>query len=423
MERIGLGKSGYHIATSENGWSNNYLGMDWFRLHFNIHTKPSKGEFRMLIVDGHDSHITSEAIRFCMREKIILLCLPPHATHLLQPADVGCFGPVASKYKATITLAYNFGATFNIDKCQFLEHWHASRVVAYSVHNIRSAWRKSGILQDGKDGRQHVLDILTPLQETTKLLSPNQLSPKPISQVLPSRNTRSKRNNSSSPPTATALLFNFNELKTPHNLVAIQTITNFVGQNIDDPFMPVRDLLFALEKVSKAAGNAFIDSKITSSLNEDLVDAAKKKKRRKNINREDGVEGSYARVCGNEVLTKRGVWASTKYQDEVLATFSSAAFGSAFQCVITKKDILQRKEQQKSKAKRNRNRNKSPTKSPTKTPTKRTVKPALKLPPPTTPNFIDLTLPDLQNTALSVAHLSPHQPQRRRLAPSDSCRE
>jgi hypothetical protein len=27
--------------------------------------------------------------------KIILLCLPLHATHMLQPLDIGVFGPVA----------------------------------------------------------------------------------------------------------------------------------------------------------------------------------------------------------------------------------------------------------------------------------------------------------------------------------------
>jgi DDE superfamily endonuclease len=75
----------------------------------------------MLVVDGHDSYITTQALQFCVQNKIILLCLPPHATHMLQPLDVSVFGPVALAYKGMITERYTFGSSYNIDKCAFLE--------------------------------------------------------------------------------------------------------------------------------------------------------------------------------------------------------------------------------------------------------------------------------------------------------------
>jgi hypothetical protein len=108
-----------------------------------------KGEYRILILDGHDSHITTKAIQYCIDNKIILLCLPPHTTHMLQPLDVGCFGPLAQVYKGMITDAYTFGATYNIDKCEFLEIWHGAREKALTFENITSSWRKCGILQEG----------------------------------------------------------------------------------------------------------------------------------------------------------------------------------------------------------------------------------------------------------------------------------
>ena len=120
MERIGLADSGYHISTSENGWTDNELGRAYFEDHFNRHTKDiTKGQYQILIVDGHDSHLTTKAIQYCIDNKIILLCLPPHATHMLQPLDVGCFGPLAQVYKGMISSVYTFGGLYNIDKCEF----------------------------------------------------------------------------------------------------------------------------------------------------------------------------------------------------------------------------------------------------------------------------------------------------------------
>ena len=48
----------------------------------------------VLIFDGHRSHTTTAFITYVMRNNIILLRLPPHPSHLLQPLDVRLFGPV-----------------------------------------------------------------------------------------------------------------------------------------------------------------------------------------------------------------------------------------------------------------------------------------------------------------------------------------
>lgn len=54
------------------------------------HVKPSLSSKVLLILDGHHSHKTVEAVDFCLKHGIVLLCLPPHTTHKLQPLDV-CF--------------------------------------------------------------------------------------------------------------------------------------------------------------------------------------------------------------------------------------------------------------------------------------------------------------------------------------------
>lgn len=53
-----------------------------------------QGRRRLLIMNGHGSHITVGFISFCMDNAIDLLILPPHWSHVLQPLDVGVFSPL-----------------------------------------------------------------------------------------------------------------------------------------------------------------------------------------------------------------------------------------------------------------------------------------------------------------------------------------
>jgi hypothetical protein len=86
------------LAVSENGWITNELGLKWLE-HFNRHTKErSVGGYRLLILDGHESHNSHKFQQYCKVAKIITLCMPPHSSHLLQPLDVGCFSPLKRAY-------------------------------------------------------------------------------------------------------------------------------------------------------------------------------------------------------------------------------------------------------------------------------------------------------------------------------------
>ena len=86
------------IKTTSNGWTDNETSLEWIR-HFDQHTKSRvKGTYRMLVLDGHESHKSPAFDMFCKDNKIITLCLPAHSSHLLQPLDVGCFNPLKRAY-------------------------------------------------------------------------------------------------------------------------------------------------------------------------------------------------------------------------------------------------------------------------------------------------------------------------------------
>ena len=76
------------VATSPKGWTSNSLGLWWLKEHFEPAIQPLDNSYRFLILDGHGSHCTSEFQNFCNRQKIILFCLPPHTSYMLQPLDV-----------------------------------------------------------------------------------------------------------------------------------------------------------------------------------------------------------------------------------------------------------------------------------------------------------------------------------------------
>lgn len=66
---------------------------------------PSMGEERFTVAlrDGHVSHTTSEYINYCNANQILLMVIPPHSTHSLQPLDVVMFKPLSSAYIKELT--------------------------------------------------------------------------------------------------------------------------------------------------------------------------------------------------------------------------------------------------------------------------------------------------------------------------------
>lgn len=52
-----------------------------------------------LFLDGHKSHYNIELYEFCVEHKIVLYCLYPNATHILQPCDVSIFRPLKVEWK------------------------------------------------------------------------------------------------------------------------------------------------------------------------------------------------------------------------------------------------------------------------------------------------------------------------------------
>jgi DDE superfamily endonuclease len=132
------------ISISPNGWTDQELGSAWLRNDFDPATRDkAAGQYRLLILDGHNSHCTFTFCKYAADKKIIIICLPSHTTHALQPCDVGAFGPLAQSWKREVTLAAQ--SLIAIRKDNLLVHYHTARVEALKPTTIQSAFRKTGI--------------------------------------------------------------------------------------------------------------------------------------------------------------------------------------------------------------------------------------------------------------------------------------
>jgi hypothetical protein len=161
----------WKVSVSENGWTNNPLGLEWLK-HFDAHTKTRKvGVYRLLILDGHESHLNQDFKDYCLEHKILTLCMPSHSSHVLQPLDVVCFSPLKRKYSQRVRdLARR--RVFHINKEGFLPAFSDAFFDVFTEANCRKAFEASGLVPINA---QVVLDRLEvrlstppapPLQET-----------------------------------------------------------------------------------------------------------------------------------------------------------------------------------------------------------------------------------------------------------------
>jgi hypothetical protein len=114
--------------------------------HFNAHTKTRQvGVYRLLILDGHESHLNQDFKDYCLEHKILTLCMPPHSSHILQPLNVVCFSPLKRKYSQRVRdLARR--RVFHINKEGFLPAFKDAFFDVFTEANCRKAFEASGLV-------------------------------------------------------------------------------------------------------------------------------------------------------------------------------------------------------------------------------------------------------------------------------------
>lgn len=134
------------FEVSPNGWTSDEIGLQWLQKIFIPSTiTRTKGKYRLLILDGHGSHLTPKFDEICSQNDIIPICMPAHSSHLLQPLDIGCFAVLKRSYGQLVETKMRLGLN-HIDKLDFLEAYPHARIEAFKPNTIKNSFTAAGLV-------------------------------------------------------------------------------------------------------------------------------------------------------------------------------------------------------------------------------------------------------------------------------------
>jgi hypothetical protein len=149
----------WRLDIIDNGWTTDEIGIKWLtKLFIPITNTRTSGSYRMLVLDGHGSHLTPEFDRTCTENNIIPVCMPPHSSHLLQPLDVSCFAVLKRQYGQLVEQRMRLGFNF-IDKHDFLIAYPTARTLAFKAENIQNGFAATGLVPFDPDRVYQQLNI------------------------------------------------------------------------------------------------------------------------------------------------------------------------------------------------------------------------------------------------------------------------
>ncbi len=121
----------------------------WFCNHF-LQYAPSARPI-LLLLEGHSSHYCHDTVRLAAREQVILFTLPPNTTHLSQPLDNGCFGPLKTAWRQVCHeyLTDNPGRV--ITRYQFSSLFSKAWMQSMTIGNVTAAFRVTGVYPLDRD--------------------------------------------------------------------------------------------------------------------------------------------------------------------------------------------------------------------------------------------------------------------------------
>lgn len=86
-----------------SGWMQLDIFSQWFD-HFITCSGASKNNPMLLILDGHSTHVRNlDVINKARDNGVVIMCLPPHCSHKMQPLDVSFMKPLSTYYNAEVS--------------------------------------------------------------------------------------------------------------------------------------------------------------------------------------------------------------------------------------------------------------------------------------------------------------------------------
>jgi hypothetical protein len=137
---------GSAASMSDSGWSNSSVFLHYMEKHFIKYVqRGDKQQPILVILDGHKTHINVPVLDWAKKNNVIMFILPAHTSHVLQPLDVGCFGPLQKIYNGKCHRYLRENPSTKITRFNVAALASESYHSALSSDNLRSSFKKTGI--------------------------------------------------------------------------------------------------------------------------------------------------------------------------------------------------------------------------------------------------------------------------------------
>jgi hypothetical protein len=121
------------------------IGLHWLKVVFEPYSRRYlTGAKRLLILNSHSSYLTPEFDTFYKENAIIYLYMPLHTSHLLQPLDVGVFGPLKRSYGKLVE-GMMVARNNHINKEDFLHLYPPAQDKVFNQANIYNGFTGAGL--------------------------------------------------------------------------------------------------------------------------------------------------------------------------------------------------------------------------------------------------------------------------------------
>ena len=128
---------------SDKGWIDQELFSMWFQNHFLIYAPSTRP--LLLLMDGHASHYCPDTIHLAGQQKIILFTFPPNTTHLTQPLDKGCFGPLKKEWQNVCHRFMSENPGKVVSRYSFSDLFRQAWFKSMTMNNILAAFSTTGV--------------------------------------------------------------------------------------------------------------------------------------------------------------------------------------------------------------------------------------------------------------------------------------
>lgn len=136
--------NGSQAWCSDSGWITNSTFNNWLQM-FIDKTRPTADRPVLLILDNHSTHQNLEALNLARENHVIMVSIPPHTSHKLQPLDVSVYRSFKVAFEQAIDTFQKNHPGRRVTQFDIARLVCTAYEKCATVKNATSGFRKTGI--------------------------------------------------------------------------------------------------------------------------------------------------------------------------------------------------------------------------------------------------------------------------------------